>query len=635
METPSLGAAPELPWSAAFAVLVSVLLAPLLLVDLPPILDYPNHLSRLYVLSRIDTDPVLSSMFQQAWGPIPDLAVDSFMPALLRFFPPLVGGRIMLAAILLATVAGTVCYSRAVFGRLLHWPLASVLVACNMAFILGFLNFLLSVGLALLLAAAWISWRDRRPAATVAMGCFAATALFLAHLMGLVFFLVLVASSEIESAWRGRNRRGGFPAAVAVRAISSAPILAVPAWLYSLSALHGTTTPVEWTGLDMKLYQGIAGFINYDIMLDIVSASAVFGFLAFCAATGKLAVAPKAVFALAALAVLYLVLPFGFKGTAFLDTRPAVMFGILVFGGLSPARLPRRAAAGAAALVLCVFLARTGELVRVWLAHAEDVAEVRQAISAVVPGGKVYVVGVLPDENPAYWASGRPGRLLSTGMQIDFHIAAMVLIERRAFWPSMFVDPAQQPLVMRPRFRALAEEASGMPRHADFRAPAAAGGSSPFASLACRFDYVLMLEAGADPDPSGFGSGYLEPLAITDMAALYAVTLPPGGCGPFSPPPCLRAWSRRIAGITWDGARRPRPCPITCLARSRRNSRDRPPRFRRPDGRRPQDRFRTCGRCSPRSSRRWSTTVSSRSSRTWGKDRISCSRDLPRAGSGR
>ena len=69
-----------------------------------------------------------------------------------------------------------------------------------------------------------------------------------------------------------------------------------------------------------------------------------------------------------------------------------------------------------------------------------------------------------------------------------------------------------------------------MPGHADFVAPPAVGESSPFAALSCRFDYVLMLEAGADPDAANFGKGWLTTLKVTDMAALYSVDPPPCGC---------------------------------------------------------------------------------------------------------
>ena len=54
---------------------------------------------------------------------------------------------------MLLPVLGAAAYHRALTGRLSYWPFASVLVAYNAAELRGFLNFIVSVGLALLLGA--------------------------------------------------------------------------------------------------------------------------------------------------------------------------------------------------------------------------------------------------------------------------------------------------------------------------------------------------------------------------------------------------------------------------------------------------------------------------------------------------
>jgi hypothetical protein len=44
------------------------------------------------------------------------------------------------------------------------------------------------------------------------------------------------------------------------------------------------------------------------------------------------------------------------------------------------------------------------------------------------------------------------------------------------------------------------------------------------------FDFVLMLEAGADPDLSGFVPRCLALVSRTDFAALFKVRHDPGAC---------------------------------------------------------------------------------------------------------
>jgi len=176
----------------AFALLCLTLLAPLTLVDVPPLLDYPNHLARAVVLASAGTDPILSSMYRPHWAIIPDLGIDLVLPPLLHMLPIHWAGRIVVGLTLLLPVVGAVAYSRSNFGVWSAWPLASALVAYNATFLLGFLNFVAGIGMALLFGAAWIAWRDRYPKLVAIIANVGTIALFFCHLMGLLFFCVLI-----------------------------------------------------------------------------------------------------------------------------------------------------------------------------------------------------------------------------------------------------------------------------------------------------------------------------------------------------------------------------------------------------------------------------------------------------------
>src|SRR5580692_11690631 len=88
-------------WWCLLIVLCLVLLAPLTLADVPPLLDYPNHLSRLFVLASLPGDPVLARFYMPHWAIIPNLALDLTVPPLLRIFPVAVVGRAVVGVILL------------------------------------------------------------------------------------------------------------------------------------------------------------------------------------------------------------------------------------------------------------------------------------------------------------------------------------------------------------------------------------------------------------------------------------------------------------------------------------------------------------------------------------------------------
>ena len=195
-------------WARSPALLV--LLAPLTLVDVPPLLDYPNHLARAVVLAFGATDPIVSRMYVPHWAIIPNLGTDLVLPPLLHLLPVHLAGRIVVGITLLLPVIGTIAYSRAVFGRCSLWPLASGLAAYNATLLLGFMNFVAAIGMALLLAAAWIGWRDRHSLRAVTLAPLGCVALFFCHLMGLLFFYVLIAGYELQWLWPRRRQSRRF-----------------------------------------------------------------------------------------------------------------------------------------------------------------------------------------------------------------------------------------------------------------------------------------------------------------------------------------------------------------------------------------------------------------------------------------
>jgi hypothetical protein len=67
--------------------MLAMLLVPVLLVEVPPLTDYPNHLARCYVLAYGGADPILQQMFTEHWRINPNLGIDLILPPLLHLFP--------------------------------------------------------------------------------------------------------------------------------------------------------------------------------------------------------------------------------------------------------------------------------------------------------------------------------------------------------------------------------------------------------------------------------------------------------------------------------------------------------------------------------------------------------------------
>jgi hypothetical protein len=516
-------------WWAVLVATCAVLMVPLFLVDVPPLLDYPNHLARMDVLAFGAQDPILSHMYQQHWAIIPNLAIDLVMPAMLHLMPVYTAGRIVLAATLLLPVVGAVVYHRVAFGARGYWPFTAALGAYNALFLFGFMNFLLSLGMALLAAAAWLRWRDRHPVWVTGCGAIASVAIFFMHLFGLVFLAVLVGSEELV---RLRNMwQSGEPAArylrrrivmgVAMIAPAVALLLAAP-----LDHLDGAT---RYRPLWHKLYGLAEPFLAYDGFVDVLTAAAFLVGLCVIGRQCRLRFAPGIVIALGILLAVYLVCPFATKGTGFIDARFPIMLGLLLFAGLNPVALPAPARRALGVGFALVFIVRTGSLGMVWYDHNRDLADFRQVIASVRPGDRVLVVSVDPQDAPDYWSQAPRGRRIPGFFRLDFHLPALLTIEHRAFIPYLFTVAAKQPLLVRPPYDRISVPEGQPPDWQSLVQGINVHPVTPAPYLADwphQFDAVLLLNAGGAGDLSAFLPDKLRLVAARDVAALYRI-LPP------------------------------------------------------------------------------------------------------------
>ena len=498
-------------WWAALLGMCCVLLSPLLVVDVPPLLDYPNHLARAFVLASLPGDAVLGRFYAPHWTIIPNLALDLIAPPLIHWLPVHVVGRLLIAIAVLLPVVGAVAYNTALGGR--WWSLGVGLVAYNSCLIYGFLNFSISLGLALLLAAAWLRWREMRPYRAVTVAMVGELALFACHLMGLVCFALLIGSTELSRLYRYQGN--GLPGAMLRRSGVLLLVFAAPLALYAVSQLGQLGGDAEYEALGPKLIQLITTFSSYDAGLDGLTACIVIGVLVTSLVTGNGRFPGPAAYAVGALAVVYFAAPNAWKGTYLLDTRIAIMLGFMMFAGFVPRGWPGSVGRPIAVTIVGLFLIRMTLLLVVWADHRADLADLRRVLQPVQPGQAVFVAEVGLHERPEYWRANERWRLLPNDIRLDEHLGALALIEHRAYWPFEFDIPSQQPIETLEPYRARAGRLGQMPIFRDM------------ASVdVCGYDFVLLMEADAVPDLPG---NRFRLLVKSGFAALYAITRCEGG----------------------------------------------------------------------------------------------------------
>lgn len=486
--------------------LAAGLVLPFFLVDVPPVLDYPNHLARFFVLAY-PHDPILSRFYAPNWHITPNLGFDPVAMLLVRVLPVHVAGRLVLAVALLAPPAGALAYNRAAFGKPDWWALAVTLAAYNGIFFLGFLNFQLAIGLSFAAAGLWLSLRRRgRTALAVVAGAIVSMLLFLCHIFGVLLFGLLITCQEISLSGAAHDVKRLRHAALAVF-LALLPAMA----LYRASALSGAGLAIwGWDG-PHKLWNLFSPFMVYGKALTLLTGAAVFATLVLCWRGADFAPGTRTV--LAVLALAYLAAPATLKGGSFVDMRLALMMGLLLFAGIRFRIAPHRAnwLALGAALLLAARIAFTAS---VWMDHRRDLSDFRAAIAHVEPGARVLVARGRIDAN-----SPVMGRRLPDTVPLDTHLAALLVIEHRAFWPFLFADPVQQTVVVRPPYDSIAAPLTDPPPLWMLRWPA------PPRLLALlpylrnwpqRFDYLLVTDPGTAFALPGF-----TPLYASNYVRLY------------------------------------------------------------------------------------------------------------------
>jgi len=171
--------------SAGMLILAAMLLLPIWIVAFPPLLDYPNHLARSFVLAHLH-DPrfTFSEFYRSDWGAYPYLGMDASLAVLGRLLPVETAGRVYLSLCALALPASAWFFLRQTQPGAGAASLWSLLIAYNVFFLEGFLNFDLSLAVGFLALGLWLRWLAKPGTGRWIAALVAFTALYFTHLLG-------------------------------------------------------------------------------------------------------------------------------------------------------------------------------------------------------------------------------------------------------------------------------------------------------------------------------------------------------------------------------------------------------------------------------------------------------------------
>src|ERR1700724_429922 len=177
-------ASPDTRAKCLFALLAAAALCPVLLVPIPAMLDYPNHLARMYLLRQARTAHA-NPFYQVAWAAYPNLAMDLIVPILARLIGAETATRVFYFLSQILIIMGAVAIERVVKRRFHIAGFFALIFLYSLPFAWGFVNFEFGLGIALFGIAAYLAAQERAWHWRFAINFIFVVALFAAHFFAL------------------------------------------------------------------------------------------------------------------------------------------------------------------------------------------------------------------------------------------------------------------------------------------------------------------------------------------------------------------------------------------------------------------------------------------------------------------
>jgi hypothetical protein len=171
--------------SLALIAAAVLLILPLWIVKYPPLLDYPNHLARIWILGHInDPQYQFSQYYTVTFGAYPYLTMDVLLLGLQRLFSIFTGGKIILSLCVVGVPLAAWFFVRQANRENTSLACWGLLAGYNIFFLWGFVNWQLSMALVLLVAGLWIRYLTRPTILRWLSLLVIVTVLYFTHLQG-------------------------------------------------------------------------------------------------------------------------------------------------------------------------------------------------------------------------------------------------------------------------------------------------------------------------------------------------------------------------------------------------------------------------------------------------------------------
>jgi hypothetical protein len=432
----------------AFAAVCGMCLVPLLLTQNPPLHDYQFHIARIYILTHWQNSTALQSYYQIGSFLLPNVGMDVIAVLLVKLMPIETAGVVFIGLTLALQLSGCMALYRGVHGHYTLWPLVAGLFLFNWIFLFGFLNYLFGVGLLLWATAVWIALNQSAPWLRVLWGSVFSVALFFSHIVAVGLFAVIVAGYEIQ---RAAANYQDMPSLAFRNLLVGVSIFVLPGFLFfasSTAAEGGEKTSHSIINLLRTPAIFVRVLLSGNWTLDSVTVLITVACLVILFLRGRLTVARPMYLVIAMLVVTFIAMPHEVFGGWGADTRIPVVIVYVLIASTRPIlgnRVWERMVLG---MLVGALAFQSAFLSYSWHAYDKIYREFRTAFEKLPAGSVLFVAS----ETPVPSLQDIDLRLWHPPLT---HVAALAVLDGRAFVPQVWAQPGQQPIRVASRYTAL------------------------------------------------------------------------------------------------------------------------------------------------------------------------------------
>jgi hypothetical protein len=491
-----------------FALLAAASLLPTLLTPIPAMVDYPNHLARMYLLAQ-NGHPGANPYYEVHWALYPNLGMDLLVPRLAQWVGVESATRLFLLCSQILIIGGALALERVVKGRVQIGGFVALLFVYCLPFTWGFLNFEFGLGVSLWGIAFYLVVIEGTFLTRLVVNAFFVSVLFAVHFFSLGIYGAAIGLYEL---WRAHQRKVPYHI-TALRLV----ILGLPVALLLL-VMRATAGSVGSEGTEWLLqYKPLWLFRimnGYNLTVSAASVLVLLISLYFAFKRNVLTIEPVGIWLAAGFALLYLLIPSKLLGTSFADLRiiPAAVMIVAAFCSLS---LPNRKWRAVVLLVVSgVILANLATVFAVWLSYRADYAALIASFQKLDRGSWVLVGTSGDGDDPPFKDLTQYPMAYAPTLAVHY---------ANAFVPNVFTEIGKQPIRPRADMQRLAIPYGGPVPMRLLGAIAAGGTTAAVPSFIQNwhrdFDYLYVLgPALANPLP-----GRLQEVDRSARFVLYKI----------------------------------------------------------------------------------------------------------------